>query len=232
MKVARIAELIVVALLFTVSVGAVPSRPKAPDVLALVEKNYKGINDYSVDVTASVKSPQMHVPKSEATIYYKKPDKVKIAAKEGFAVLPNTFTGNPVAEIRKNFTVTYGGAAEIGKEPVYVLNLKPKTMKAKGEMKLFVEKRRGLILKALTEVGGMKLTSKWSYSKVDGKYWMPSRIKIDMTGMTPDSSIDPAEGRVKPSAAESGTAEVKFSNYRINKGIADKVFTEKKDSVK
>ncbi|MEN6520016.1 MAG: hypothetical protein ABFD46_02550 [Armatimonadota bacterium] len=232
MKTVRITDSLVVALLITAVAVAAPGRPKASDVLDAVQKNYSSINDYRVDMTVSVKSQEVHISNNKATVYYKKPDKVKVAAKEGFAVLPKTFAGNPVAEIRKNFTAVYDCADKIGKEPVHVLKLKPKTTRAGGSMKLYVEKRRGLILKTLTEASGMKMTSSWSYKKVDGKYWLPSRIKIDMNGMESGRKPGHHKGREVPQAAGSGTAEVKFSNYKINKGIPDKVFVEKKGSVK
>ncbi|MEN6371409.1 MAG: hypothetical protein ABFD64_05275 [Armatimonadota bacterium] len=232
MKAVRITGSIVVALLIAAVAVAAPVHPKASDVLDAVQKNYSSVNDYKVDVTVSVKSQDMHIPKNEATVYYKKPDKVKIKAKEGFAVLPKTFTGNPVAEIKKNFTAVYDCAAKIGKEPVHVLKLKPKTTQAGGSMKLYVEKRRGLILRTLAEVNGMKMTSSWSYKKVDGKYWMPSRIKVDMNGMPSDPVSGQFRRKKAPQTAVNSTAELQFSNYRINKGIPDKVFAEKKGSVK
>jgi outer membrane lipoprotein-sorting protein len=232
LRTVRVASSIVLALLVAAAVIAAPSRPKASDVLDRIQKNYSSINDYRVDVSVSMKSRDVHIPKSDAIIYYKKPNKVKVAAKEGFTLLPKTFTGNPVTEIKKNFTATYEGAAKVGKEPVHVLKLKPKTTQAGGTMKLYVEKRRGLILKTLTEFSDTKMISNWSYSKVDGKYWLPSRIKIDMAGMSSGPKPDHPRGRTMPPAVGNGTAEVKFSNYRINKGIPDKVFIEKKGSVK
>lgn len=229
MKAVRLAEMIVFAVLITTAAGAAPSGPSASDVLSHVEKNYSGINDYRADVTISVKTPQMHIPKNQATIYYKKPDKVKVAAKEGFAVLPNTFPGNPVTEIKRNFAVTLDGAATVGKEPVYVLNLKPKTTQAGGTMKIYVEKKRWLIIKTLAEAGGTKITSEWSYTKAEGKYWLPSRIKFNFSGMMSGSSFGPDERVGKPPIAGNGTAEIRFSNYKVNKGISDNVFVEKKD---
>jgi len=229
MKAIRLAELIVFAVLITTAAGAAPKEPSASDILSRVEKNYNGINDYRADVVISVKTPQIHIPKNQATIYYKKPDKVKIVAKEGFSVLPDTFPGNPVTKIKQNFAATLDGTAAIDKEPAYVLSLKPKTTQAGGTMKVYIEKKRWLIVKTQAETGGMKITSEWSYTKVEGKYWLPSRIKFSFSGMMSGPSFGHDERADKPLVAGNGTAEVKFRNYKVNKGIPDSIFVEKKD---
>lgn len=219
---------IVAAILLSSSVAQ--AKPTSAQVLAQVERNYAAIRDYSADVEVAINSPQVHAAKTKATIYYKRPNKLKLVAREGFAVLPrDAFPGNPVAAIRANFDVAYGGSGKAGGEPVHVLKLVPKTSQAERTMKLLVDKRRGLIVGTEAEFGAAKFSSRWTYVRVDGRYWLPSQIKVEMSGAMSRPVFDPDEIKVVPPKSGKGTALVTFSNYRVNKGIPDSVFTEKKN---
>jgi outer membrane lipoprotein-sorting protein len=172
------------------------------------------------------------MPKGTGTIYFKRRDKFKLEPGDGFMVLPKeAFPGNPVDAIRTNFTVSYAGSAKVDNEPVHVLKLVPKTQDAGGAVQLYVEKRRGLILKAdSANAGGADMKSRWTYVRADGKYWMPQQIRVNMSGVMSPQAFDPRDMKTKPPKSGKGTATVKFSNYRINKGIPDSVFVEKKGS--
>lgn len=213
----------------TVTALSAQAKPSSTEVLAQVEKNYKTIRDYRVDVEVSVESTQVHMPTTKATVYYKRPDKVRVVANEGFAMLPkDAFPGNPVDQIKANFDTAYAGSAKLGGAPVHVLKLVPKTSQAQGTMRLYVEKRRSIIMGMDTETQGAKFGSRWSYVRVDGKYWLPSRIKVEMSGSMVPQAFDPDEGKVKPARSGKGTALITFKNYRVNKGVPDSVFVEKK----
>lgn len=215
--------------LAVIAAGAVQAKPTASDILSLVEKNYCPIRDYTVDVEVSVDSPQMKMPRSTATVYYKCPDKVRLVPREGFMLLPkNAFPGNPVSAIKKNFSASYTGMCEVAGEPTYVLKLVPRTDEAPGVMKLLVEKKRGVIVGMDSDSSETKLKSRWSYARVDGKYWLPSQINVEMSGTMPAQASKPREVSRKPARSNKGTALVKFKNYRINKGISDSIFATQK----
>jgi len=212
---------------------AAAARPKpAPaDVIGLLERNYASIHDYSADIEVSVDSPQLHMPRSAATLYFKRPDRMKIVPKEGFAVLPkDVFPGDPVRSIKQNFRLERLDSAKVGNEPVYVLSLVPKTTDVRGAMKLFVEKRRGIIIGTDADVGGAKFKSRWTYARVEGKYWLPSEIRIEMSGAMSTPVFDPREVKIKPPKSGKGTTLVRFSDYKINRGIPDSVFAEGKQT--
>ncbi|HOK53653.1 MAG TPA: outer membrane lipoprotein-sorting protein [Armatimonadota bacterium] len=211
---------------------AAAEKVTSATILALVEKNYKDINDYKVDAEVTIDSPQLYVKGSKMTIYFKKPNKVKIEAKEGFAVMPQVFAGNPATEIKSKFNVEYTGDSKLGGEPVYVLKLTPKSTSAPGNMKLFVEKKRGVIVGSEAKANDMTMISRWTYVKVDKKYWLPSQIKVEMSGTLSSPAYDPDEVKVKPAKTGKGTAVIKLKNYQVNKGLSDKIFEQKKSSGK
>lgn len=204
-----------------------PKKITADSVLQLIEKNFSGVKDYKVDVelSADLESPRVHISKSRATIYFKRPDKVKVTAKEGFALLPEVFPGDPVAAIKQKFKVEYAGSDKIDKEPVHVLKLIPKTTDADGTMKIFVEKRRGLILGTDMQSAQLAIKSRWSYQQVNKKFWLPSKITMEMIGAA-------SSNKVEPSKPGKGTAVINFKNYKVNKGIPDSIFSTKKKGSK
>ena len=212
--------------------AAAAAQPKttAADVFRLIDRNYSRIRDYRVDVelSADVHSPRMHISGSRATIYFKRPNKVKVVAREGFALMPDTFPGDPVAAIKSEFNAAYAGTAKIDGEPAHVLTLVPKTTQAQGRMKLFVEKRRGLILGTKLQAGDFELKSRWTYARIDGKYWLPSEIKLEMQVRARVPNPDPDVKDARPSAPGKGRAVVRFSNYKVNRGIPDSLFVKTK----
>lgn len=217
------------AAVWVLTSGIAQAKPTAAQVLTLAEKNYSGIRDSKVDVDVSIHSPQVQMPDSKGTIYFKRPDKVTIVAREGFIVLPkDTFPGDPIDTIRKGFDSTYEGESQIGGLPVHVLKLVPKTGQFAGIVKLYVEKARNLIVASRAESNGGKFASKWSYARVDGKYWLPSVIRVNMEGTVSQPVLDPYTMKMKPPKSGKGSAIVKFSNYRINKRVPDSVFAEKR----
>ena len=59
--------------------------------------------------------------------------------------------------------------------------------------------------------GGFKTS--WRYNKSDGKYYLPVEICAEMPN--PRGGSQPIK------------ATIGFNNYRVNKGISDKIFQEK-----
>jgi outer membrane lipoprotein-sorting protein len=211
------------------AVSSAQAKMTAEDVVAQIEKNYNAIRDYRADVEVTINSPQVHMPKLKATIYFKRPNKIKLIAKEGFAVLPkDAVSGDPARWMKTNFKMSYLGSGRVAGEPVHVLRLVPKTTEVQGTTKLLVEKRRGLILGTETEAGGASFRSRWTYTRVDGKYWLPSEIRTEMSGAMSTRIFDPDKMKVAPPKAGKGTALVRFSNYTVNRGIPDSVFEYRK----
>ncbi|MBI2843939.1 MAG: hypothetical protein HYX78_11115 [Armatimonadetes bacterium] len=224
------AVLIVIALVAAVAVGSAgKSKITSADVLARVERNYAAIRDSRVDVEVTIDSPQVRMPKSTGAVCFKRPDKVKVIAKDGLMVMPkDVFPGDPVAAIKRQFDTAYDGTTTVDGVAVYVLNLVPRSTEVNSKMKLFVEKRRGLIVGSEASVGGGTFKSRWTYARIDGKYWLPSKIKVEMDGALSQPAFDPDQMKMKPPKSGKGTAVVKFSNYRINKGIPDSVFEDER----
>jgi outer membrane lipoprotein-sorting protein len=233
---ARITGFILLTIAFaTLSLSAAPAKVTVDSIYAQVEKNYNGIRDYRTDaeVNADIQNPRVHISKSRSTIYFKRPDKVKVVAKEGFSVMPDTFPGNPITAIKREFNAKYIGSAKIDGQDVYILNLAPKSGPINGAIaKLYVEKKRSLIHGMDINAGEGRISTRFVYSRVDGKYWLPSRINVRMESISQPMvgrhrHFQGKKGNVQQSKSTNGTTTITFSNYRVNKGIPDNIFAGK-----
>jgi len=225
-KAARIGIL----LLCLTCTGWCAQKPDSAEAaLRCIERGYASVKDYKVEIQVSVESPQVHMPNAKAVVYFKRPDKLRVIPKEGFMMMPSyAVMGDPVGFIRKNFSIIGVKSAKLGAEPVYILSMVGKTMQSAGKFEIVVEKRRGLIVSGSANDGASKLTAKWEYKQSDGKFWMPIKITVKMEGLVAPQAFDPKEMKMNPPKTGTGTAIVTFTNYRINRGIPDSIFVEKK----
>ena len=80
---------------------------------------------------------------------------------------------------------------------------------------LWVDKERSVIV-AMEGQSGFK--TNWLYDRVDGKHYLPTEIRADMRDPRGSGEVGPTK------------VTIKFSKYRVNKGIDDKIFQEKNRS--
>ena len=202
-------------------VAPVQAKTASAKVIKQVEQTFSKVKDYKAEANMSIDSSQMHVKDSKATIYFKRPDKVRVIAKEGFPMIPNeAVPGDPAKWIRDNFVPALEGGGNYKGAPAHVLKLVGKNDRVPTTMRMWVEKRRGLIIGTESNSDGMKVKSDWSYKLVDGKYWLPSQVNVEMSSTTKVRSPENS-GHQKPVR---GTAVIKITDYKVNKGVPDTVF--------
>ncbi len=195
------------------------------DVLKLMDKSFAPVKNYRAEATMKIDMPQMHIKDSSATIYFKRPNRVKVVAREGFTMIPNdAIPGDPAAWIRENFDAAYEGTGTKFGQSVYVLKLVGKTPTVPSNVRMWVDKSRGVILGTESSGDGMTMKSRWGYTKVDGKYWLPADITIEMTGLVAGAVYDPHKAKYSKPTTGGGAAIVKITKYTVNKGVSDSVF--------
>lgn len=215
----RLLSIIVLLTLMTPALAATPSGDK---IIAAMKRQFSAVNDYRVEVSLTVKGPKISINNMGMTVYFKKPNKIHVDATQGLAMVPSgNLFGNPLNEIATSAHVTYVRTEKKLGRDCYVLNLAVERM----PLLLWVDKERSVIV-AMDGAGGFQTT--WQYAKVDGKYYLPTQISADMQS---PSLAHGRRGRFAsddtPSAGPTKVT-VKFSNYKVNKGIDDKIFQEKK----
>jgi outer membrane lipoprotein-sorting protein len=220
--------LIVVLAFFGVTV-----RAQAPDVLLQkVRARLDQVNDYQATGTMKTNVPFLKVPEAQVTVYFKRPDKLKIRNDKGISLVPRgavTISLNNL--LRGAYTVLDAGADTAGGRTVRVIKLLPKDDNADLVLStLYIDEPRLLIVKARTttrENGTYEV--EMSYGKY-GTYALPDNVVFAFNtkdyklpkGITFD--YDDGSAKHPPATGGKGRVEIHYSSYIINKGVADSVF--------
>ncbi len=227
------------ALTFVLLVAALPALrgqtlPSAATVLENVRREFDRVKDYSADLQAVVDMPGVKVPPMAAKIWFKQPDRVHFEAK-GFAMLPrDAMSMNP-----RMFSEDLYDAVVQGEETVdgarclkVKLLAKSDTLRLQRAM-LFVDPTRWLIVRMNTDPnqgGSAEITI--TYSFLENKYFLPSKVVLRMQAMGGIRIGPKAKNPGKDDTAEKkkpATIVMTYTNYRVNKGVSDEIFTRGKE---
>lgn len=228
-------KLLISLLLFLFQFGF--SQSKNPDeILNSVTTNFDKVKDYQVDVNIKVDVEFLKVPETKAKIYFKHPDKVHLEA-EGFAMLPkNGMEFSPASLLKKDYTAIYERDIDLNGFKTSIVKVIP--LGDHGDViltTLWVDQTLQLIRKveSTTKTNGT-FTIDFTYSD-KLKYPLPEKIifafnldKMNIPSTISGETSPPnSENRnnKKPSDSRTkGKVVVNYSNYIVNKGIADSIF--------
>ncbi len=196
------------------------------------------VKDYTCDLTLNARLPNAAVSGMRMKLYYKRPGRMHVEAKEGFAVLPEegVYLGNPLEEIMSRFTLKRVGEVRWEGQQCVAFAVRPKADEPApvGRMRLYVNRDTALPAGFSGQSAAAQVTTVFSYQKVQGRYWLPARMSVRMVGLA--DSRPPRAGTHRPAAPRSpspadganrnGTATLVFSDYRINTGLPDSLFVE------
>lgn len=204
------------------------------EILERCARNYSGIKDYVVDLKADVNMERVRIPQMTATLYYKSPDKIFFES-PGFALLPREGFGLPVTVLLQRYDATLAGEEKFDGNAAYKLHLVAKDPSARSQqMFLWVDKARFTVLRTETvPYQGRSVKMDFTYQQVEGKYWLPDTMRVELT-VPPSDSVAEEGGLPVPAGApiadmrrptmRNGTITVAYSNYRVNTGLSDERF--------
>lgn len=209
---------IIVVVLITAACVLWAATVTGDQVVAAVKSRFDPIKDYKTDITMNLKGPGVSINNMKMTLYFKKPNKIHLEAKEGMGMVPpGNYFGNPIDELTKNKKAIYLKTEMRNGVDCHVIRLDPAQKQSNdASLLVWVDKAKSIIVAVEAPDHGLK--SNWTYAKVDGKYYLPSQITAEMD--VPSQSGKP----------QKTTTTIKFSGYKVNKGISDKVFEQKSGS--
>ncbi len=210
-------------------------------------EKFNEVNDYQVEMIIRVKVPAFRMPKKKYKVFYKKPNKIKIKSK-GFGILPKTglFTSpNDNFDNLKNITMIYDQDLSnhvILKGDLIVDSLKfdmPNeysriTFDPIVEVK--IDTINWVIKNVTTKLDTLKLFQiNNNYNIYNDKYYMPKKSTVKyfikdkklFNWINKDASNVIGQGKELANQNNSiveGTITVEYNDYKINKGIKDKIF--------
>jgi len=231
--------------LLLISFNFSTAQKKDPDkILEEAKKTFEIVNDYVVDVNIKVDVDFLKVPETEAKIYYKEPNKVHLES-DGFALLPKDgMDFSPLGLLKDEYTAIYERTDTIEGNKTDVVKVIPL-----GDANdiilttLWIDESMHIIRKveSTPKIGGtFKIELKYDISKTE--FPLPSTMifsfnvdKLDLPrGISGEMNEDSQELKMKNEKKKNekksteGKVYITYKNYKVNKGIPDSVFEEKK----
>jgi outer membrane lipoprotein-sorting protein len=218
---------------FALSVAAAVAVARGGDtsgeaVLRSVDARLAPVHDYTVTLDVVADIERLNVPPMHATMYFKQPDKIHLDA-EGFALLPREGLQPEIGKLLSRYNVAETGSDTLGGVPVRRVTLQAKSERGFPRMlSVYVDPRRWTTERIVTKGSADRVaTITFSYIQVDG-VWLPG----EMTAAFSIAQADSLEGDL-PAAPmrpqqmpRKGTVTVRFSEYRLNTGLNDEIFTK------
>ena len=197
-------------------------------ILHNIEARLAPVHDYTVTLDVVADIERLNVPPMHATMYFKQPDKIHLDA-EGFALLPREGLQPEIGKLLSRYNVAETGSDTLGGVPVRRVTLQAKSERGFPRMlSVYVDPRRWTTERIVTKGSADRVaTITFSYIQVDG-VWLPG----EMTAAFSIAQADSLEGDL-PAAPmrpqqmpRKGTVTVRFSEYRLNTGLNDEIFTK------
>ena len=210
-------------------------NPAAQDPAALLQKvraRLDQVNDYQATGLMKTNVPFLKVPEAQVTVYFKRPDKLKIRNDKGISLVPKGAVTISLNNLLKGaYTTLDAGRDTAGGQKVKVIKLLPQDPNADLVLStLYIDESRLLILKARTttrENGTYEV--EMTYGKY-AAYALPDIVVFTFNtkdyklpkGLTFD--YDDGSPKQMPAGPAKGKVELIYQFYNINKGVSDSVF--------
>ena len=226
--------------------------PTTDSVLDSMEQKYNRIEDYYVRIEISIKTRILRMPRKRVNFWFKQPNLTKVETK-GFAAIPKSgMISSPIDLFDNLINISVIGAEYYNGKQIWILhgNLKPDSLMF-GEMsnidkkldlstKLWVDRNTWTLLKSEIWMDTLKVVdiqSEYKTLRDDIHLPVETVIKFKYSSGLPsgvEETIDFKHqfGGMQDDSLEkdlSGMITLKFSDYKVNKGIED-TFFEKEES--
>ena len=214
------------------------SRLPAQDAGSLIQsirEKLDKINDYQAQASLKTNISFLRVPDAEVTVYYKKPDRIKIKNEKGISLVPKESVSISLYSLLNGqYQIIDAGKDKINTIPVRIVKLLPENENADLVLAtLYIDASRLLVLKAkiTTRENGTdevilnygkyaasSLPDKIIFSFNTQDYKLPKGVTFD---------YDDGSQKKQPPADQKnqrGEIEISYHAYEINKGLNEDVF--------
>jgi len=214
---------------------ALPGKAQEADsLIKKVKAKLSSVHDYQANGTMKTDVSFMKIPESKVVIYYKNPDKFRIKKDDGIAIVPKGGSNiNLGALFVNSYTAVPAGNTSFQNTAVSIVKLLPLDEKSDIVIAtLYIDEKQSLIRKAIMttrnsgtyememeygKFANWGLPDKVSFLFNTKDYKLPKGLAFDYdTGEQPKPASTDKE--------QKGKLEITYSNYVVNKGIADNVF--------
>ncbi len=205
-------------------------------LLQKVRDKLNRVNNYEADAVMTTDVSFLKVPKANVKVYFKAPAKLKIKNEKGISFVPKGAAGITLNNIisGNDFTVIDAGNTTINNKPVKILKLLP-TDEGNNIIlsTIYIDEKNAVIVKSQTTTKDngtytldLKYGSYAAYGLPDDviftfntkDYKMPKGVTFDYD----DAST--RKRTIAKNADNKGKIEIRYSSYKINKGVSDEIF--------
>ena len=194
------------------------------------------VKDYTVKASIKADIPMIKILPVNATLYFKQKDKFKVVSK-GIVILPkqgfteiNTFLAN-----KKSYIAVAGDTSKIGGVMTKLITVIPNGESSEIVLaKLWIDTKRSVIMKSqITTKSNGSVNTTYTYGdKVS--FGLPSQLvfEIDVKAFKLPKSVaadinkTTTDKKVKPN--NKGVITITLTDYKVNTGLSDALFTKKK----
>jgi len=227
---------IIVSALFLLLTGHFTASDQDINALVLKAKQkLDKVNDYEATGRMKTNVTFLKVPVANVKVYYKRPNKLKVKSEKGVSFIPKGAVSINVGSIigTNDYTIIDAGTDKIGTTPVRVARLLPNEDNSEVVLStVYIDAVNNLILKAKTttrdngsyelemtygKYAAFGLPDKIIFSFNTKDYKLPKGVTFDFDDGSKPTVTDKSNNK-------KGRAEITFSNYLINKGVAESVF--------
>ena len=212
------------------------AQQPADSLIKRVKAKLSTVIDYEGQGSMKTDVSFLKVPESKVTIWYKKPDKLKIKKENGISIIPKGGVNINLAALfaGDNYTAVAAGKSTVNNIPVTIVKLLP--LDEKSEMvvsTLYIDEKNALVEKASVttrdngtydlemtygKYAGWGLPDKIVFIFTTKDYKLPKGLAFDYdTGEKPDP-------KKASNNDQKGKLEIDYSSYTINKGLSDNMF--------
>ena len=209
----------------------------AQDVNVLVQKvkaKIDLVNDYEATGRMKTNVTFLKVTEADVTIYFKKPNKIRIKNEKGISFVPKGAVSINLSNILNGNTYTAidAGLDKVAGKAVRVIRLLPQDDNADVVLStIYVDETALVILKAKTttrengtyelemtygKYANYGLPDKLIFTFNTKDYKLPKGITFDFDDGTNNKPVNPSTN-----GNQKGKAEITFKAYTVNKGVAD-----------
>ncbi len=204
-------------------------------ILNKVKASFAKVKDYKADISVKVNMEYLKVPDMKATMYFKQPNKTKLDSKE-FAMLPKqAFNFSPTGMLDKDFNAIYVKQDKIDGRTMNVVKVIPNSDSSIIILStLWIDAEKNLVRKVeSTARRGGSTQIELLYDN-NFQYPLPKKIlfsldvpKLQLMQDLRNKKIG-QDNKNGQKATERGSVEIFYSNYKVNSGLSDDIFKEKK----
>jgi hypothetical protein len=210
--------------------------PTADAVLTKAVQSFDLVNDLTTTIDVDIQMERLQIPKMHATMYFKKPDKIHFASQAFLFVPKEGVVWNP-SILKERYTPASCQIDTIDNNVHYKILLVAKDASVHLQrLTAWINAENWAIRKIESlPYEGRTLVLNFFSILVQEKFWLPSKTVANFTsvGGSPGGNeliemkkqaLDIPQG---PSL-RNGMLTIVYSDYKVNSGIDDSVFEEKK----